>query len=232
MSLASSVLLVDDHGLVRHGLQLLLQETMPNLHVRVADSLASAVDTLSHEGRFDLVLLDLTLGDVHGMAGLRRLRSDFPYVPVVVVSAQDDRDTVLAALDAGAMGFISKAAPPDELRQAMRDVLVDRRIHLPQSVSQVATRQVGGSGRSLSELAALGLTERQIEVLALVVQGLRNKEIARRLDISEVMVKKHITPALQALGVPDRTKLLVALSAHGYRVPSVLAGPAPEPHAG
>jgi DNA-binding NarL/FixJ family response regulator len=95
-------------------------------------------------------------------------------VPVVVVSAQDDRDTVLAALDAGAMGFISKAAPPDELRQAMRDVLVERRIHLPQSVSQDATRQrcpKGRQGRSLSELAALGLTERQIEVLALVVQG-------------------------------------------------------------
>jgi len=228
MSLASSVLLVDDHGLVRHGLQLLLQEAMPNLRVRVAESLSGAIDHLRREGRFDLVLLDLTLGDVHGMAGLLRLRADFPYVPVVVVSAQDDRDTVLAALDAGAMGFISKAAPPDELRQAMRDVLVERRIHLPQSVSLDATRQAGaaGQGRSLSELAALGLTERQIEVLALVVQGLRNKEIARRLDISEVMVKKHITPALQALGVPDRTKLLVALSTHGYRVPSVMAGPA------
>ena len=228
MSLASSVLLVDDHGLVRHGLQLLLQEAMPSLRVRIADSLAAALGTLAQDGRFDLVLLDLTLGDVHGMAGLLRLRADFPYVPVVVVSAQDDRDTVLAALDAGAMGFISKAAPPDELRQAMRDVLVERRIHLPQSVSRDASRQLAGrqGGRSLAELASLGLTERQIEVLARVVQGLRNKEIARTLDISEVMVKKHITPALQALGVPDRTKLLVALSTHGYRVPSVLAAPA------
>jgi len=77
MSLASSVLLVDDHGLVRHGLQLLLQEAMPSLRVRIADSLAAALGTLAQDGRFDLVLLDLTLGDVHGMAGLLKLRADF-----------------------------------------------------------------------------------------------------------------------------------------------------------
>ena len=74
-------------------------------------------------------------------------------------------------------------------------------------------------------LAALGLTERQIEVLGYVVQGLRNKEIARLLERSEVVVKKHITAALQALGAPNRTKLLVLLSQKGYRVPSVLPAP-------
>ena len=78
--------------------------------MQLAGSLAETVHLLQTAGRFDLVLLDLTLSDVHGMAGLRRLREDFPYVPVVILSAQDDRDTVLAALDNGAMGFISKAA--------------------------------------------------------------------------------------------------------------------------
>lgn len=167
------------------------------------------------------MLLDLTLGDVHGMAGLRRLREQYPFVPVVIVSAQDDRETVFAALDAGAMGFISKAASPEELRTALKQVLVDRVIHLPQSVSEHQQAASAGTRElsALSALSALGLTERQIEVLALVVQGLSNKEIARRLDISEIMVKKHITPALQALGVPNRTKALVALSRHGWRVP-------------
>jgi DNA-binding NarL/FixJ family response regulator len=229
MSTASaSVLLVDDHGLVRHGLELLLAEATPGVRVRSAGTLAEALAALAPPAAIDLVLLDLTLPDVHGMAGLLRLRDEAPGVPVVIVSAQDDRDTVLAALDAGAMGFISKAAPPEELKAAMREVLVQRRIHLPQSVSAPALHAAagGGAGRPLEDLAALGLTQRQIEVLALVVQGHRNKEIARRLDISEVMVKKHITPALQALGVPDRTKLLVTLSAHGYRVPSVVAAAA------
>lgn len=224
MSSAGSVLLIDDHTLVRHGLQMLIQEAMPSLAVAVAASLAEGIQVIRQSGRLDLVLLDLTLGDVHGMAGLRQLRADHPYVPVVVLSAQDDRAIVLLALDNGAMGFISKSATPTELRQALRDVLVDRRIHLPQSLShgeagvQAAPAR---EGRPLADLASLGLTERQIQVVGLVVQGLRNKEIARRLDISEVMVKKHITPALQALGVADRTKLLVNLSLHGYRVPSV-----------
>lgn len=213
-----SLLLVDDHGLVRHGLQLLVLEVMPAATVEVAASLAEARQQLGSRTRFDLVLLDLTLDDVHGMAGLASLRNEFPYVPVVVCSAQDDRDTVLAALDHGAMGFISKAATPEELRTALHQVLAEGRVHLPRSVSQRALRAETQGARPLSDLAGLGLTERQIEVLGLVVQGLRNKEIARALGISEVMVKKHITPALQALGVPDRTKLLVTLNAHGYAV--------------
>ncbi|MBK9137011.1 MAG: response regulator transcription factor [Betaproteobacteria bacterium] len=219
-----SILLADDHGLVRHGLQLLIAEAMPQLRVHLAGSLAETVQLLATAGRFDLVLLDLTLSDVHGMAGLRRLREEYPYVPVVILSAQDDRDTVLAALDAGAMGFISKAAAPSELREALTRVLAEHRIHLPQSVSggMAATAPEGG-GRELSELAALGLTERQIEVLGYVVQGLRNKEIARLLDRSEVVVKKHVTATLQALGAPNRTKLLVLLSQRGYRVPSLRA---------
>ncbi|MFO1292292.1 MAG: response regulator transcription factor [Rubrivivax sp.] len=222
-----SVLLADDHGLVRHGLQLLLGEVLPQLRVHLAGSLAETVQALQGAGRFDLVLLDLTLSDVHGLVGLRRLREDFPYVPVVILSAQDDRDTVLAALDAGAMGFISKAASPAELRDALTGVLVERRIHLPRSVSGGLAAPPAAGGRELATLAALGLTERQIEVLGYVVQGLRNKEIARLLERSEVVVKKHITAALQALGAPNRTKLLVLLSQKGYRVPSVLPAAPP-----
>jgi DNA-binding NarL/FixJ family response regulator len=220
-----SLLLADDHGLVRHGLQLLLADVLPQLRVQLAGSLAETIQQLQTAGRFDLVLLDLTLSDVHGLAGLRKLREDFPYVPVVILSAQDDRDTVLATLDAGAMGFISKAASPTELKEALTRVLVDHRIHLPQSVSGgMAAQPEAAGGRELSELSALGLTERQIEVLGYVVQGLRNKEIARVLDRSEVVVKKHVTATLQALGAPNRTKLLVLLSQKGYRVPSMRSG--------
>jgi DNA-binding NarL/FixJ family response regulator len=222
-----SILLADDHGLVRHGLQLLIAEVLPQLRVQLASSLAETLQALQTAGRFDLVLLDLTLSDVHGLAGLHKLREAFPYVPVVILSAQDDRDTVLAALDAGAMGFISKAAAPSELKEALTRVLIDHRIHLPQSVSGgMAAMPEAGTGRELAELSALGLTERQIEVLGYVVQGLRNKEIARLLDRSEVVVKKHVTATLQALGAPNRTKLLVLLSQRGYRVPSMHVGAA------
>ena len=226
MDALRQLLLVDDHVLVRRGLQLLLQASLPGLAVSVAGSLQAACARLAAAPRCELVLLDLTLEDVHGMAGLRRLRDEFPQVPVLVLSAQDDRDTVRAALDSGAMGFLSKAAPPQELVQALREVLHERRVHLPQARSPRAAPPPD-QGRPLGELRQLGLTQRQLEVLSLVVQGLRNKDIARRLDISEVMVKKHITPVLQALGVHDRTQLLVTLGRHGYRVPRLLAEPGP-----
>ena len=213
-----TLLLVDDHGLVRHGLQLLLQEAMPGLKVLAAGSLQQALGLLDGSARLDLVLLDLSLGDVHGMAGLKQLRAAHPQVPVVILSAQDDRDTVLRALDHGAMGFVSKSAAPAELRLALTRVLVDRVVHLPQSVSEAGADGIRGL-KSLSQLSALGLTERQIEVLGYVVLGWSNKEIARKLDRSEVLVKKHVTAALQALGVPNRTKALVALSCHGYQIP-------------
>jgi len=206
------VLLIDDHGLVRHGLQLLINETLPGVQVQLAGSLTQALQLLATQA-FDLLLLDLTLSDVHGMTGLLRLREAHPETPVVVLSAQDDRDTVLAALDAGGMGFISKSAAPDELREALTGVLVDGAIHLPRSVS--APRSDG------RDLSSLGLTARQTEVLGHVVQGLSNKEIARRLQRSEVVVKKHVTAALQVLGVTNRTKALLALSQRGYRIGGV-----------
>ena len=215
-----SVLLADDHGLVRHGLQLLIAEVLPSLRVHLAGSLAETLATLASAGRFDLVLLDLTLSDVHGLAGLHRLREDFPYVPVVILSAQDDRDTVLAALDAGAMGFISKAASPGELREALTGVLVERRIHLPRSVSGGLAAQPEVGGRDLSTLAALGLTERQIEVLGYVVQGLRNKEIARALDVAESTVKIHVQHILRKLELNSRVQAAVWAIEHGIAAKS------------
>jgi DNA-binding NarL/FixJ family response regulator len=204
------VLLVDDHGLVRHGVQLLILEALPQLQVVLAGSFREALETLA-AARCELVLLDLALGDAQGLGGLQRLRALHGDVPVIVLSAHDDRETVLAALDHGAMGFISKTATPDELREALMAV-AGGAIHLPRSVSSRTARQAPA-------LHELGLTERQIEVLGYLVQGWSNKEIARQLDRSEVLVKKHVAAVLQVLGVPNRTRALVALSERGYRLP-------------
>ncbi|MBA4174998.1 MAG: hypothetical protein C0505_00320 [Leptothrix sp. (in: Bacteria)] len=148
MNPAGSILLADDHGLRRHGQQLLVAEVLPQLRVQRSSSPAETAQALQTLGRFDLVLLGLTLSDVHGLAGLHRLRDEFPPVPVVVLSAQDDRDTVLAAQDGGAMGFISKAAAPAGLKEAPTRVLIDHRIHLPQSVSggMAAVPAMGADG--------------------------------------------------------------------------------------
>jgi len=220
------ILIVDDHPLIVQGLKVALHDIDSSVEAESAGSAEQALAALDDSPSLALILLDLGVPGAEGLDLLARVRDKRPEVPVVVLSANDEREVVLSSLDAGAMGFISKAASPGELREALTGVLVERRIHLPRSVSGGLAAQPEVGGRDLSTLAALGLTERQIEVLGYVVQGLRNKEIARALDRSEVVVKKHVTAALQLLGAPNRTRLLVLLSQKGYRVPSMLAASA------
>jgi len=239
MNPAGSVLLADDHGLVRHGLQLLIAEVLPQLRVQLAGSLAEAVKALQSQGRFDLVLLDLTLSDVHGLAGLHRLREEFPYVPVVILSAQDDRDTVLAALDAGAMGFIPKSSSASVLIPALKLVLA-RGIYLPPSAfvdvppaatpvpapaAGAATTAPGPAGSPAANPGrtphSLGLSPRQSEVLYLILQGKPAKLIEREMALSASTVKAHTSAVLRALNVTTRTQAVVAAGRIGLRFDGV-----------
>ena len=218
MNHSKTILLIDDHDLVRDGIARLIAQAYPQAQISSAGTLAEGIEQLT-QAQVDLVLLDLSLGDVHGMAGLFKLRKLFPVQAIAILSGQDDRNTVLAALEAGARGFISKAAPMKELIAALQKVIVDGGEHLPKTTSPQGHNLA--DGKDLSELAELGITVRQIEVLSLLVQGLRNKEIGQLLDLSEVTVKKHVTAALQILGVPNRARALVVLQQQGYRLGSV-----------
>lgn len=223
------ILLIDDHPLFREGVALLLKPLVDGLETWEAGSCEEAFQLLAQRGSADLVLIDLGLPGLSGLEGLKRLRADHPEAPVVVMSSADDKDTVLAVLDAGAMGFIPKSSTSQVMLGALRLILA-KGIYLPPSVFLAARAApaaspapaqaaavaavVPASGRQPSDL---GMTPRQADVLHLLLQGKPAKLIGRQLNLSLSTVKAHTSAVLRALNVTTRTQAVLAASRMGLR---------------
>lgn len=217
------VLVVDDHPLIREALRQVLRALAKDIELLEAGSAPDALAAADKSGGLDLILLDLALPGRDGFEVLRELRERYPSFPVVVLSASDQSEVVMRALDAGAMGFIPKTSSNEVLLGALRLVLsggvylpaeVLRHSPAPVLVSKSATAAAGVGYRDL------GLTERQAQVLALVVQGKPNKIICRELNLAEGTVKIHVTAILKALGVTNRTQAVIAVGKLGLKLPT------------
>ena len=230
------VLLVDDHPLVLAALQAVIQTIGSDTTVVGVDSAAAARATLRDDSDFDLVLLDLALGDADGFEVLVEFRAAYPAVPVVVVSASDRASDVIRAIDSGAMGFVPKKSSQAELQHALGMVMTGS-MYVPPSMLGLEfgrSAWVGGDTvpgimrpngeaplgatarpepqQKLPSMQDVGLTPRQAEVLSLLLQGLPNKLIARQLNLSVETVKDHVAAVLRALGVSSRTQAVLAVS--------------------
>jgi DNA-binding NarL/FixJ family response regulator len=202
------VLVADDHPLARAGLQQLLGALDDIAVVGAAASGDEAV-RLAAERDPDVVLMDLEMPGKDGIEATREVHAARPAVAVVVLTSFSDRDRILAALDAGAAGYLLKDADPDELARAIRAATRgDAPLH-PRAARELLDRQAARS-------AGPDLTDREEQVLTLVAQGLPNKLIARRLAITERTVKGHLTHIYERLGVTDRTQ--AALWAREHRL--------------
>lgn len=219
------VLLVDDHPLILSALQTMIQELDPDVKVTAVGSAAAARSALVADSEFDLVLLDLQLGDASGFDVLVEMRKAHPALPVVVISASDRASDVIQAIDLGAMGFVPKRASNDTLVDALRLVMAGGiyvpAMHLGSNVNSGHARAHTAAGIPAAEAATyqvtpsfeeLGLTPRQSDVLTQLLQGKPNKEIARRLGLSVDTVKDHVQAVLRALGVSSRTQAVLAVS--------------------
>lgn len=215
------ILVVDDHPLVVEALAQLLPQLDPAIEVCGAADPAEAVAVLDNAIDVALVLLDLALPGARGLDFLGDLKLDYPGVPIVVLSATHDQATVMAALGAGAHGFIPKTADPALLQDAVRRVLAGGVFLAPDT-----TPMTDGDGVHI-ESAALGLTARQTDVLKLLVQGKPNKLICRDLRLSEGTVKVHISAILRALRVHSRTEAIATLARRGISVEALSARRAP-----
>jgi DNA-binding NarL/FixJ family response regulator len=229
-----NVLLVDDHTLFREGLALLLRPLVAGLVTREAGSCEEALQDLQTQGPVDMVLMDLGLPGMSGLQGIVSLREQWPAMPVVALSSADDRDTVLQAINAGAMGFIPKSSTSAVLIAALQLILA-RGIYLPPSVfldsppmwtpalpvapaSAPSTTPSTTAGTTPSKRAAdLGLSPRQAEVLYLILQGKPAKLIEREMNLSAGTVKAHTSAVLRALNVTTRTQAVVAAGRLGLR---------------
>jgi DNA-binding NarL/FixJ family response regulator len=223
------VLLVDDHPLILSALQTVIKGLGDDVAVLGAASAAEAREALRNDADYDLVLLDLALGDADGFELLTELRAAYPALPVVVVSASDRTSDVIRAIDLGAMGFVPKRSSNEQLFEALRMVMSGGLYVPPMMLGLEAApvegdtvpdvmRPVGAPSsqspyqRSPMSLESVGLTPRQSDVLALLLQGKPNKLIARELNVSVETVKDHVAAVLRALGVSSRTQAVLAVS--------------------
>jgi DNA-binding NarL/FixJ family response regulator len=191
------VLLADDHGLVRDGLGRLLA-SVPDIEVVAAAADGGEAIRLAREHRPDVILMDLRMPGMDGSEATRRLLEEDPGMQVVILTSFSERDEILSALDAGAIGYLLKDAEPDELIRGVRAAA-----HGESPLAPKAARELLGSRAAAP---ASQLTDREREVLRLVTRGLANKLIARELGISEKTVKAHLTTIFQRIGVTDRVQ--------------------------
>lgn len=218
-------LIVDDHPLVREALASVLMQLRPGSDIQQAGTSKDALSILRSGASFDLVLLDLRLPDGSGLVLLASIGEVSIGTAVVVLSGDLDRTTVQQALAAGAVGCIPKSEPRDVLASALSLVLAGGTYVPPLAVAGTATslsalrgQQRGPGG--MSSPAELGLTARQLDVLALLMQGKNNKLICRALGLAEPTVKNHVSAILRALGVDSRTEAVLAVTRLGWSLPA------------
>ena len=219
-TIAVKILAVDDHPLIRDALRQVLKLLDPELELVSAANAQETLVIATEQPDLNLVLLDLSLPDSNGFDVLRELRSKHPAIPVVVLSATDDAASVMRALDDGAMGYIPKTASNDVLLGALRLVLGGG-VYLPADVLRQQNKHPPHEESApLHAISCrdLGLTERQAQVLALMVQGKPNKLICRALNLAEGTVKIHISAILRALNVTNRTQAVVAVGKLGLKL--------------
>jgi DNA-binding NarL/FixJ family response regulator len=200
------LVIADDHPLFRGALREAVSGLFEGTEIAEAGSFDEVAKQLDKGGDVDLILLDLTMPGVRGFSGLMFLRAQYPSVPVVVVSANDDPAVIRRSMDFGASGFIPKTLGIDEMREAIMRVLKGG-VWTPPDVDLA-----GGSDAEASAMMArlASLTPQQVRVLMLLSEGLLNKQIAYELSVSEATVKAHVSAILQKLGVDSRTQAVIA----------------------
>ena len=213
-----SLLIADDHPLFRAALRVAAQASVPGCRVHEACDLPAALAALRAEPDIDLVLLDLHMPGSQGLSGLATLRGQHAGVAVLVVSAHDEPRVVRRVLDHGAAGFIPKSATPTEIGEAIRSVL-DCGTWLPEHLAQAVAALPADSADVHLAGRLAHLTEQQARVLALVAEGLLNKQIADRLSIQERTVKAHVTAIFAKLKVRNRTQASALLRSLELREP-------------
>jgi DNA-binding NarL/FixJ family response regulator len=210
------LLVIEDHALVREGLVRLLGQLEQGATVLDSPDFETALNLLDNEGDFDLIFLDLALPGVDGFTGLDILRRRYPATPVAVVSAFDDPPTVARVMNLGASGFIPKAYSGEALIRAVGEIL-EGQLFRPSSLQSARMDDAVPLAPSKVAVtsAEIGLTERQAQVLALMVRGLSNRDIGAQLALTEGTVKIHATAVFKILGVTSRTQALVTVARYG-----------------
>ncbi|MGB1090797.1 MAG: response regulator [Oceanobacter sp.] len=208
MQLAHKIIIADDHPLFRSAMQQAVKQLIPTVIIEQAESLPELQSRVEEHKDADLILLDLQMPGAHGYSGLVFLRSHYPEIPVIVVSACEDPAIMCQAIDHQASGYIAKSAPLEHIADAIRQVL-EGELYLPE-VARRHQHQPNQPALDLAERLA-SLTPQQFRVLTMMAEGMLNKQIAYDLEVSEATIKAHVTAIFRKLGVRTRTQAVIAV---------------------
>ncbi|MBV9580144.1 MAG: response regulator transcription factor [Chloroflexi bacterium] len=215
---AVRVLVADDQTVVREGLVMLLGLS-PGIQVVAAAADGDEAVQLAGQHRPDVVLMDLRMPRCDGVAATRRILEALPDTRVIVLTTYADDDSVFAALEAGARGYLTKDAPAAEIQRAIHLVHGGEALLDPSVQRRLIERTLAGAGATGAHAVAPGypdgLTQREAEVLREIAAGYSNREIAERLSISEATVKTHVNNIFSKVGVRDRAQAVVYAVHHG-----------------
>ena len=200
------LLIADDHPLFRGALREAVSSLVDKVNIAEAGTFDEAAELLDRSSDIDLIFLDLAMPGMRGFSGLMYLRAQYPSVPVVVVSANDDPAVIRRCMEFGASGFIPKTLGVEAMRNAVSRILgggvwtppdIDLRVGADTETSELMGRMAT-------------LTPQQVRVLMMLSEGLLNKQIAYQLGVSEATIKAHVSAILQKLGVESRTQAVIA----------------------
>jgi DNA-binding NarL/FixJ family response regulator len=207
-----NILLIDDHAMLREALKFYLPELDSSIVVATAGSLDEALERPPGGVEYDLIVLDFKLPGVRGFAGYEAVAAWYPDVPVVILSGEIQRSDALGLIEAGAAGVIPKRLGADALIHALKLILSGEKFlpvtleDSPESAGESVAESAGAAPGGAAGEGPGELTVRQREVLALLKQGLPNKQIAARMGIQEVTVKLHLSKVFRKLGATNRTE--------------------------
>jgi len=200
-----TIIISDDHPLFRQALRAAIAPMFADAQILEVETLGATQEVLSQQN-VDLLLLDLRMSDSKGLAGLMIIKGSSPEVPVIVVSASEGAETVRAAIQAGASGYISKSASPEQIRNSIQRV-IDGQVAIPDSALSNISDAEQLELEAIENIALL--TPTQLKVLVKMTEGMLNKQIAYYMDISEATVKSHVTAIFKKLKVRTRTQAVV-----------------------
>ena len=206
------ILIADDHPLFREAIANVISDGFPGSEVMETADLKSALELTQRHDDLDLILLDLNMPGMHGLNGLINLRNDAPTIPVVIVSAEQDKQIVLQAIMYGAVGFITKSSPRAQMTEAI-ELILNGNIYLPSDIihsQNISTRRSMNSAPSFAPELLQALTRKQLLVLERMTKGESNKQIAYTLEIAETTVKAHVSAILRKLNVHNRVQAILS----------------------